>query len=156
MDDRRERRAVFPAALAVLDDALDDPARDRQRKMDAAGGAAADGAGHGTVRGVHGTGAPASHKAGTDVVDASIDQLIPGDAANQTWLNVTTGDPYTIVDGNGLLLSNTEQAIFLKASTTKLPWLPGDYDWVDPNTGRYKFDMGPYDEQKGFDSYVQG
>ena len=48
------------------------------------------------------------------------------------------------------------QAIFLKASTTKLPWLPGDYDWVDPNTGRYKFDMGPYDEQKGFDSYVQG
>ena len=107
-------------------------------------------------RGVHGTGAPASHKAGTDVVDASIDQLIPGDAANQTWLNVTTGDPYTIVDGNGLLLSNTEQAIFLKASTTKLPWLPGDYDWVDPNTGRYKFDMGPYDEQKGFDSYVQG
>lgn len=49
----------FPAALAVLDDALDDPARDRQRKMDAAGGAAADGAGHGAVRGVHGAGTAA-------------------------------------------------------------------------------------------------
>ena len=59
VDDRRERRTVFPAALAVLDDALDDPARDRQRKMDAAGGAAADSAGHGAVRGVHGAGTAA-------------------------------------------------------------------------------------------------
>ena len=107
-------------------------------------------------RSVNGTGAPAKHVAGTDVVDASIDQLIPGDAANQTWLNVTPADPYSIIDGNGLLLSNTEQAVFLKASITKLPWLPGDYEWIDPNTGSYKFDMGPYDETKGFDSYVQG
>ena len=59
VDDRRERRAVFPAALAVLDDALDHPARDRQCKMDAAGGAAADGDGHGAVHGVHGAGARA-------------------------------------------------------------------------------------------------
>ena len=59
VDDRRERRAVFPAALAVLDDALDHPARDRQHEMDAAGGAAADGDGHGAVHGVHGTGARA-------------------------------------------------------------------------------------------------
>ena len=49
----------FPAALAVLDDTLDHPARDRQCKMDAAGGAAADGDGHGAVHGVHGAGARA-------------------------------------------------------------------------------------------------
>ena len=57
VDDRRECRAVFPAALAVLDDALDHPARDRQHKMDTAGGAAADGDGHGAVHGVHSAGA---------------------------------------------------------------------------------------------------
>lgn len=57
VDDRRERRAVFPAALAVLDNALDDPARDRQRKWTLLAALLPCSAGHGAVRGVHGAGA---------------------------------------------------------------------------------------------------
>ena len=105
-------------------------------------------------RGVHGTGAPLVHIKGSEVVDASLDQKIPGDTANMIWLNTTPDDQYTVTDGLGLRASVTEQALFLKAAPSNVPWLPGEYDWTDPNSGKFKYDGGPYDESKGYDSFT--
>jgi hypothetical protein len=114
-------------------------------------------------RGVWGTGAPAKHIMGTLVVDASLEQLIPGDAANTTWLNPDyNGSP----TGPGLFGSYTEQADFIKQCATYLPWLPGEVgDHVDPNANHTRFDddgldqyntpAHPYD-QDPFDSYDAG
>jgi hypothetical protein len=114
-------------------------------------------------RGVWGTGAPAKHIMGTLVVDASLEQVIPGDAANTMWLNPNyNGSP----TGPGLFGSYTEQASFIKQCATYLPWLPGEIgDHVDPNANRTRFDddgldeyqtpAHPYD-QDPFDSYDAG
>jgi hypothetical protein len=104
-------------------------------------------------RGTWGTGAATVHTAGSKVTDASAVQKMPGNAANHVWLNQGYG---TIIDGQGLHKSTTEQALFLFASPTLLPWMPGEYEWVDPNFNRFKWDMGAYDADVGFDSYDQG
>jgi hypothetical protein len=124
-------------------------------------------------RGVWGTGAPAKHIAGSMVVDASLDQLIPSNVdpvthivtppESLTWLN--PGDGVTIaVDGSGLFASQTDQAAFLKAQPSYLPWVPGSIGFFeDPNLHTTRFDdngAGEYDapvhafDADPFDSYI--
>ena len=124
-------------------------------------------------RGVWGTGAPVKHVMGSLLVDASLEQLIPGDAGNDPWLTLNYGyDPETSTDRTymfspgGLAASTTKQAMFIKGCATYLPWLPGETgDHVDPNANHTRFDddgldeyhtpAHPYD-QDPFDSYIVG
>ena len=66
------------------------------------------------TRGVDGTGIPMIHATGTGVVDASLDQRLPGNVFTvhtSTWLNMTLDE----ADGTGLDGSVTPQALYIKA-----------------------------------------
>lgn len=92
-------------------------------------------------RGVWGTGAPAIHAVGSLVVDASVEQKLPGDAANTTWLNPSPTPGYGVTDQNGLFASNEEQAVFIRLQPTYLPWAPGQTGiHIDPNAYKTRFD----------------
>jgi hypothetical protein len=129
-------------------------------------------------RGVWGTGAPLKHGLGALVVDASVEQKIPGDAANESWLKVSAipdpanpSLPSYPADGTGIFgaavasaLQATIQAEFLAKSPSYLPWLPGQSGiYTDPNLHNTRFDddgflefntpTHPFDIDP-FDSYV--
>ena len=92
-------------------------------------------------RGTWGTGAPAKHIINSQVVDASLNQKIPGDAYNMNW-QLFQGLP-----GVKLHESNTEQANFIKGCPSYLPWGPGDLgNYIDPNTHTTRFDDDGLDE----------
>ena len=66
------------------------------------------------TRGVDGTGIAMEHAVGTGVVDASLDQRLPGNVFathTSTWLNMIDD----MSDGTGLDGSTTPQAVFIKA-----------------------------------------
>ena len=122
-------------------------------------------------RGVWGTGAPTLHDIGSIVCDASIAQEIPGgvtlDTATATtsWLDLSPL-PTQIVVGNGIRFSSTQQALFLQACPSYLPWLPGGSGLSeDPNAHNTRFDddgtgelntpVHPFDIDP-FDSYIVG
>ena len=71
-------------------------------------------------RGVWGTGAPLVHLAGARVVDASLQQRLPGNAYSTTWLNPGTLG-VSVVDGQGLFASNTEQASYIRVEPSYVP-----------------------------------
>jgi hypothetical protein len=68
-------------------------------------------------RGVDGTGAPLTHVAGSRVVDASMQQIVPGNTATESWLNMTAN----VADGTGFEGSTTSEVTFLKASPSYTP-----------------------------------
>tara|TARA_R110000782_G_scaffold4059_11_gene14421 strand:- start:13127 stop:25912 length:12786 start_codon:yes stop_codon:yes gene_type:complete len=69
-------------------------------------------------RATSGTSAKTVHTAGSLVSDASVSQIIPGDAHNKIWLDTGVS---TASSGVGLSLSNTMQSNFLKAKPSYLP-----------------------------------
>jgi hypothetical protein len=68
-------------------------------------------------RGVDGTGAPLTHVAGSRVVDASMQQIVPGSTTTESWLNMTAN----VADGTGFEGSTTSEVTFLKASPSYTP-----------------------------------
>jgi len=122
-------------------------------------------------RGVWGTGAPAKHMVESLVVDAGIDQIIPGDATHSTVFNDWT--PWDAPSGGNVsrlraagTSKTTPQATFIYAKPSYLPWVPGETGIrVDPNVDKTRFDddgtdeyltpIHPYD-QDPFDSYDAG
>ena len=79
-------------------------------------------------RGTHGTGAPGAHPIGADVVDASVQQRIPGTVYGvmPTTANVLYNSGVGVaLDGTGLTGSTTEGAIFLKAGELTSNVIPG-------------------------------
>lgn len=61
-------------------------------------------------RGVDGTGIPMLHMANSEIVDASLDHKLPGNAHLLSWLNMSGN----LADGTGLEGSTTSQAFFIK------------------------------------------
>ena len=68
-------------------------------------------------RGVDGTGAPLTHAIGSRVVDASMQQTIPGDTRGESWLNMTAN----VADGTGFEGSTSSEVVFLKSSPSYTP-----------------------------------
>ena len=96
------------------------------------------------------------------VVDASVDQTIPGNTLQDSWLDMYVAPTQThILVGNGLRPATTVEAMFLKDCTSYLPFLPGesgipvnpnlyhtrfDDDGTEGGTGTvHPFDIDPYD-----------
>ena len=71
-------------------------------------------------RSTQGTGAATVHVAGSRVVDGSQAQAIPGTAHSRIWLNAGDGTT-TAAAGDGLSLSTSQQARFLKSKPSYLP-----------------------------------
>lgn len=81
-------------------------------------------------RGVDGTGIPMVHRTNAEVVDASLDQKLPGDAHNLTWLNMTLDQ----ADGTGLEGSVTPQALFIKEEVPPPIYAPTEDEVKVPPT----------------------
>jgi hypothetical protein len=68
-------------------------------------------------RGVDGTGSANIHLANTRVVDSSLGQIIKGNTAYTTWLNMSGN----VADGTGLIGSITDSALFIKSKLSYTP-----------------------------------
>jgi hypothetical protein len=71
-------------------------------------------------RGTGGTGSQPTYAPNTRVVDASLNQTVPGNTNTNIWMDAGDGTT-TASSGVGLSLSSTSQAKFLKAAPSYLP-----------------------------------
>lgn len=76
------------------------------------------------------------------VVDASLDQTIPGNTFQNSWLDMYVAPTQIhILEGNGLRAASTVEATFLKDCPSYIPFLPGASGIpVDPNMYHTRFD----------------